>query len=386
MEEQLNNTLKTRIKNFKNQIKKPRKFTVEVNLTEACNFNCEYCFEANKKISGKPHVLNQNPQVLFDAIQYILDSSWFNYHFTKLSIVFWGGEPTLNLELMKLIINEFENDKRVTFMIYTNGSRIPFLIDIIQNVRDRFEIQISYDGNPIHDMRRVRKGQPTSRVVKSGMETLYLNGIDFTLKSTIMPKDFIHMDEAWDDIYKLWQRYGDKIKYSPTIDYYNNVFSEEHLKNLEMAMLVIASKEYHFYKKENRCLLTWFNKKNKAICSSGKSMCAIDIDGNVYFCHGAIYSGPMSEFRYTNIFDKEEMLNAIQLTQEKLEVEIYDDECERCVATTCLRCNHAKCLNSDKTNLVDRFYDMKCQPDLCTYYKLIGKINRALMAKIKEEI
>jgi uncharacterized protein len=368
---------------IKTDVDKQKQFSVEINLTEHCNFKCEYCFEGHEKKRLKTNNLNDDPSKIIKVIYSMFDDTWFKSIFETINIVFWGGEPTLNCNLMKYIIDEFKNDDRISFMIYTNGSNIDNLIPIICEIdKEKVNIQISYDGNPIHNLRRIDKADnPTSMIAVAGMKTLFDNGFEFRIKSTVMPKDFKLMPEAWDDIYNLRKQFGSMIGYAPTIDYYNSNFEDIYLKDLETSLLEIAKKEYHIYNGKDHALLTWFSKNSKRTCGSGTTMCAIDVDGEVYLCHGAIYGGNQFPFNYSSINNKHLVYN-IRKIRELLSDHIYDDECERCIATTCLRCNYAKYINSNKDTLVDKFYDFKCQKDLCKYYKLIGKINRAFMTTI----
>lgn len=368
-------------------------FSFEVTLTEGCNWNCEYCFEGKDKITGKKHLLNKKPEVLIDSIKNVLDDEWFNETFDGANIDFWGGEPTLNLDLMKKIFDSFIDDDRVRFFIYTNGSRVNKLLPIIWDLKERTSrnsskilIQVSYDGNPIHHIRRIdSEGNGTSKIAVEAMDLLFTHGFQFQIKSTIMPKDFMYLPYAWDDISFLRERYGNMIGYAPTIDYYNTEFKDEYLDDLEKSLLEISRLEYAYFKEHDDFLLTWFQKSGKRQCGIGKSMCAIDIDGHVYLCHGCIYSGVTDDLTFSNIFNDNKLLDGIKKNYSTLKSFHYDEECESCVATTCLRCNYAKYLNSDKSSFLDKFYDYKSQPELCKYYKLIGKIDRALQSLIMEE-
>jgi len=381
--------LLTRLRQFNNDLnkiledKKYKSFTFEVTLTEGCNWNCEYCFEGNVKKTSKKNRLTENPQVLLNTIDKILNGKWFKEKFDRMNIDFWGGEPTLNLPLMKIILDHYENDERVSFFLYTNGSRINKLIPLIQDLKDKpalskekILVQISYDGNPIHDMRRLDcAGNATSNIAKKAMGALFSHQIPFHLKSTLMPKDFIHMPEAWDDINELRKMYGNRVNYSPTIDYFTVDFNEQYYKDLEQSLLKIAKKELENNKTVENFTFAWFGRENKVACGSGKYMCAVDINGNVHFCHGCIYGDHM---RFANIYKDDKIFKGIARNNEMLKDSVYDLECEKCVATTCLRCNYLKYLNSKKSKFIDRFYDFKSQPDLCKYYQLAGKIDRAV--------
>ena len=113
-------------------------------------------------------------------------------------------------------------------------------------------------------------------------------------------------------------------------------------------------------------------------------MAAIDVDGKVYLCHGAMYCNRKDELQYTSIYDNnfnkklKEMYDLIPIPKEV-------KECENCVALMCLKCNVMKYLASKKTGLVERFHDFLSQPDQCEYYKIAGRIGRGLLLLIEEE-
>ena len=113
-------------------------------------------------------------------------------------------------------------------------------------------------------------------------------------------------------------------------------------------------------------------------------MAVVDTNGEVFYCHGAIYSKCSKEFKYTNIFSKN-FINSI----EKANKFFYDnhiepEECNECVASSCLRCNVKKYEESDKETFKERWFDYPAQVQLCEYYKLVGKIGAALKNLIRE--
>ena len=365
-------------------------FSLEITLTEGCNWNCEYCFEGNIKKTEKKDKLTENPQVLLDTIDKILESEWFKSKFDFMNIDFWGGEPTLNLPLMKLVLEHYQDNERVSFFLYTNGSRVKELLPLVLSLKDKpslskdkMLIQISYDGNPIHDIRRLdKKGNSTSAGTREAMDLLYNNQVLFQLKSTLMPKDFKHMSQAWDDMNKLKQKYGNLVNYAPTIDYFTVEYNDEHYSDLEKSLLEIAQKEIKTNKELDKFTFSWFGNDNKSVCGSGKYMCAIDINGNVHFCHGCIYG---NKLRFANIYTDDKIFEGIKKNNEMLQGNSYDIECEKCEATTCLRCNYLKYLSSNKKNFIDKFYDFRSQPELCRYYKLVGKIDRAVREVLRRK-
>jgi radical SAM protein with 4Fe4S-binding SPASM domain len=362
-------------------------FGLEITTTEACNWNCKYCFERNHIPTEK--VLTAS--IIQDRVDELFQANWFKEQYSGIKLILWGGEPTLNLGLCRNLMNAFMYDERVCFFIYTNGSKIHNLIDILRELKKKrfikktpkVTVQVSYDGNPIHDInRKDKKDRSTSKIAINAMTQLNQWGIDFGLKAT-MPWNCYHMlPQAWDDFDDLHKIFGEKIRYALTVDYYDVQF-EKYKKIVEESLIKVAQKEIKFYKKYGYYLSNIF-KFNRAFCATGKSMAVINTDGNVFYCHGAIYSKCSNELKYTNIFSKN-FINSIKNANKFFYNNyIEPNECRLCVATSCLRCNVKKYEESNKETFKERWFDYPAQRDLCEYYKLVGKIGASMRSLLKE--
>ena len=90
-------------------------YALEITTTEGCNFNCSYCFERDVA----PKVFDdKNYDLLIKRIHELLNNDWFQEEYEGLKIIFWGGEPTMNMSLCERIIQEFQDDERVCFFIH----------------------------------------------------------------------------------------------------------------------------------------------------------------------------------------------------------------------------------------------------------------------------
>ena len=148
-------------------------------------------------------------------------------------------------------------------------------------------------------------------------------------------------------------------------------------------LIKVARKEIKFYKKYGYFLSNIF-RSNRAFCATGKSMSCVDTNGDVYTCHGAIYSKCADNLKIGNIFDKN-FINSIQEANEFYhDNHIEPEECENCIAGSCLRCNVRKFEERKKENHLDKWYDYPAQKDLCEYYKLVAKIGAAIDSILKE--
>lgn len=364
-------------------LKKTNLYSIEITTTQRCNFRCTYCFENDSELNLSKN-LEKDFDLLIRRINDFLNSEWFQNEFTGLEICFWGGEPTINFKMIEDITDIYKDDERVYFFIYSNGTFPKRLFKMFEKLKDRpaptnvkkFRFQISYDGNPVHDLcRKTISGKPSSKIVLKSIDYLISKGLRTTLKATCPTEYIKYIPDCWNDVSELYEKYKKNIEYSLTLDYHKDM-TDKDLKETEEALVKVAKQEYKFFKKHGHFLSNIFDK-NKRFCSSGRNMIAVDVDGKVYVCHGAIYSDRKKEFQYTSIYDNDfikklkEMYKLIPIPEEK-------KECEECVSTICLRCNVVKYLHSTKDNFVDKFHDFTDQADQCEYYKINGRIGRAL--------
>ena len=120
-------------------------------LTMKCNFRCIYCYESRNP-------MDMNWEVAEKCINFIVEK----VKETKqkiVSIMFYGGEPLLKLDLMKKILQTSKKllpkDKKILVSAITNGSL--FTKNVAEDLRDYHcsHIQITLDGlKSVHDKRR----------------------------------------------------------------------------------------------------------------------------------------------------------------------------------------------------------------------------------------
>jgi sulfatase maturation enzyme AslB (radical SAM superfamily) len=184
-------------------------FHVDITLTDDCNFSCKYCFERGCFNTHKFNDLD----LFTKRMDELLSSSFFNNNYKILNIGFWGGEPTLNPDLLKLIVDKYWSDDKVKFFLFSNGYEIDSVLDLMIAHKDKillgghpkFCTQISYDGMPVHDINRpLRGGKLTSSVVRNNILRLNELKIPSTIKSTITPETFKYLFLAYKDILDIW--------------------------------------------------------------------------------------------------------------------------------------------------------------------------------------
>jgi radical SAM protein with 4Fe4S-binding SPASM domain len=357
-------------------------FHFEITTTQACNFSCHYCFENDCEFPTD-NVVTKKIDHIIEKVKKLLNSEWFKSKFDSIKINFWGGEPSLNMGVIKKVTEAFVDDKTVSFFIFTNGSNIEDLLPILLKFKGRFAIQLSYDGEPVNYRRKTKKGTYTSSIVWAAMDLLHKNKIEFHIKSTIEYSDFNYLPEVWEHFKLIRKAYGNNINYAVTVDYHHIEF-EKYKDNVETALVEVARKELKYFKENDRYLSNIFTASKK-YCGCGKKMLTVGVDGKAYYCHGCLYSDKKDDFMFGSVED-DDFLDKIKANYEKF----YDnqpvvDECETCSALACLRCNVTKYEDSFKDDFNDRWYDFSSQEELCKYYMLAGKIGRAMLNILREE-
>lgn len=373
-------------------------FSIEVTTTQQCNLGCTYCFEGCGDNPEENHKLNETLldfAKVAEKIDFLLEDEEFNKRNSGIRIDLWGGEPTLNMPFIMQIFEKYLPNPKVNFYLPTNGYDIRSLLTLLiylkeNNALNRMNMQVSYDGRVNNPLRLTLTGKDSTERVRENILKILDTGVVLGLKATITASMFPHLINIWEDyndLYYIFKEKGLRLTLAPTIDYYDNKnYSFE--KEFEQSMLQIAKKEIDFYKKNGHFLWKWFNGSKKE-CGAGKGISAIDVEGNVLVCHGGFYQDNKEELTLSSIYDSNENYrDSIFEFRDNLESYIKKykepDYCFNCIATECMRCPVKKSEISNKDILFDKWVDHSNQPGLCKYFKIFGKIDRALQDIIGE--
>ena len=126
-----------------------------LHVAHTCNLNCSYCFASQGRFHGERAVMSY--EVGKRALDYLVENSGSR---TNLEVDFFGGEPTLNMNVVKQLVAyarsiEKEKHKNFRFTLTTNGMLIDDdLIDFCN--REMSNVVLSLDGRrEVHDRFRV---------------------------------------------------------------------------------------------------------------------------------------------------------------------------------------------------------------------------------------
>jgi radical SAM protein with 4Fe4S-binding SPASM domain len=153
-------------------------------IAAKCNLNCPYCFAqtgegfnfdnfTTKDIERiATFLINKNPDETL-----------------PINIIFFGGEPLLNLSTIKFTINYFKENhpqRQITYSITTNGTIMNN--EIIQLLKENnFAILLSLDGpDNEFNLRKFKDGKSSVNKVIENINLLKQNNINIEIRATLV--------------------------------------------------------------------------------------------------------------------------------------------------------------------------------------------------------
>ncbi len=159
-----------------------------LHLTSRCNLECTYCYaDVDCHDSAEQRTKTEmSLDTARRAVDFALAKSEKRAH-----LVFFGGEPTLRLDLVELVVGyarrqAAKQDKSVSFEITTNGSRVTDrFLRLVK--RTAMVVSVSIDGPPeVHDTHRhLGNGNGSSTLVERGVSRL-LDEAPWTIASAVV--------------------------------------------------------------------------------------------------------------------------------------------------------------------------------------------------------
>jgi len=134
-------------------------------MTKHCNLSCRYCSGVNIKSSKNSEISRPDLDRQLDYVFKVAGK----YPKDKHSLMFYGGEPLLNLEGIEEVIKRTQNTKfNFQYLIYTNGTLLNRASELL--LENLSYIFVSIDGlEEVHDAQR---GKGSFRKILSNLENL----------------------------------------------------------------------------------------------------------------------------------------------------------------------------------------------------------------------
>lgn len=192
-----------------------RQITFEV--TDFCNLACLYCgygkFYDNYDKRNNSLLSFKKAKTILDYLAKFWNSSLNESHNKKIYISFYGGEPLLNFNLIKKIVDYVKGldvlHNKFIFSLTTNGILLKKFIEYL--VQNQFNIMISLDGDKQNNVYRVFKsGKPSFDVVFNNILHIK-NQYPTYFKNNISVNAVLHNKNSVSEIYDFF-----KLKFGMT--------------------------------------------------------------------------------------------------------------------------------------------------------------------------
>ena len=173
-----------------------------IKVTKDCNLRCSYCYE---NFSDKNMSKDDADKIIKFIKSYVVDND-----IKTLSIGWFGGEPTLNIEIIRYItdnIRDFLDEHEVQYIptIVTNGYNLDNVVfNELINLGIR-QFQITVDGDKeLHDKTRLTKnGNGSFDIIINNLKKLKNTSEKFslTLRMNVNKNFFDRLDKVKKDVF-----------------------------------------------------------------------------------------------------------------------------------------------------------------------------------------
>ena len=275
-----------------------------VHVTNACNLACEYCYvrkSANRMEEGTANRIIQ-------SLKRTAKANGLN----RLSLAFAGGEPSLNLPVIRMFCQALSRLEGVhtTFSATTNATNVSdAFVDLLREFN--FRVYVSIDGvGKFNDARKFVNGKPSFEAVCKGLaglvETIGVNRVSVGI--VVSPVNLAGLDE----ITRFLLDRGIQFKYSfyrpgflvqgaiggPVDAAARSAFSEfcgRLLAKLKSCLAIIREKApLHFNPEAVVDKFSVRGNGSDAVCTMGDRYFAIGWDGRISRCH-MIQDSPLAK-------------------------------------------------------------------------------------------
>jgi uncharacterized protein len=296
-----------------------RKFNIfYIILTTQCNLECEYCF-GNRKIL--PHMNYETAKKIIKVIGRFGNGSE--------RIIFYGGEPTLNWDVLKFLIKGLKNIGFNDFVIISNGysfeePEINFIKKYNVNVA------LSLDGrkNENDIARKSINGISSYNNVYETLEKLKQNDIPFSISCTVGKHNYKSLGDI--TIFFIENLKARGVSF--------NLLRGDSSNFIDFRLSTEAILHAFAYLREKGIYEDRIMRKAKAFvneeifmadCLGRGQQLTFLPDGDVGCCHIETMDGTV----FTNVFHKkiiQEIINTDFLDKWKNQIPLLNPECNEC--------------------------------------------------------
>lgn len=284
-------------------------FTVCLNLAHDCNLRCKYCYADGGSYCQNRSLMS--PQMAVHALE------WAACHTDKtlLNIIFFGGEPLLNMDAIEEVLCSQEiwsHQKKVSYAITTNGTMLSQRLFALFN--NQINVTVSMDG-PSKDDNQLRVFPDGT----NAYETICRSLDSLEKKSKQHIRIRMTVADGYHNIVEKVNQYVNQginninveFIYIDDLDFYNNI----DLSYVRTELSELARISIRLWMNRGIVVNPFVKNFKKLIygiispstCTAGEEMLSITPDGSVYPCFKYIQDswrlGHISEERVQEKYD-----------------------------------------------------------------------------------
>jgi len=235
-------------------------------ITDKCNLNCKYCYVKKKKIKLNNKTLNS----LINIIK-ISNSK-------KKLLVITGGEPLIEYDNIKKIINLLKNEKNIQISIASNGLLLnKEKLDYFK--KNKVNLMISYDGKYNSSKSRIFvSGKDSTEYIRTKLSLIRNYKKICGLRMTITPNNSKY----------LYKNFKELLKYKLRFDIQPNIGIIWNNKNILNWINNLDKIGKEYVKLYPKIKIKTFDEsliEDNSNCSLGKDILTILPNGDVLPCN-----------------------------------------------------------------------------------------------------
>lgn len=296
----------------------PQRLSLTIAPTQACNFNCSYCYEENRN----------NESMSKEVEEAVIEFVRKNKTVKKLEVIWYGGEPTLAIGTIKSLSAEFQKitDNYGAFMV-TNGYRLDKIADSIDELKIS-GLQITLDGtqDTHNQTRHLINGKDTYKKILSNLDIIVSKyNINISIRMNISTSN----SKQYPILFKeLKMRYGNKVNLYPAfVHNYNGgcqlgTCFDDYIQKASFLQKVfeeegIYTKDIYPFRASKGCMMQQMNSF------------VIGPKGELYKCWHHL---GIDNKKVGDVFDNQIITNFGLLSDIMLEGDVlHDNNCKSCV-------------------------------------------------------
>lgn len=288
-------------------------------LAEGCNLKCSYCYEYKKKKKL------MTKEVFDQGLNYM------KKHFDVSSIVLFGGEPTLNEEVLNHALTS--TDESLEIVLITNGVHVSdTTLDLISK-RKNVSVQVSLDGTFTTMYERIQDNEALfNQIIENAYK--YRDALE---KSNGMMS--FHTTVTKSNIGSLYENVmfllGLNITHwiNSTTDFSAQWTKQDYfLYETQFMMISDYIKENPIQGQVRSLHCQEVDSKYQYGCPAGVACSLINAEGDIYPC-SRLYTNFGEQFLLGNIFNEKTIDNKLFS-----DLDYNQTKCGQCEINNCIRC------------------------------------------------